>query len=63
MLLKNEIKNYFRQFSKSLSTYFQWNTLHADLVTFNYVWLEQLNACAEYGALSEENICFNGQNL
>ena len=60
---KHKIKNYFRQFKKTMSVCFQWNTAHTDFVLYNYVWLEQLNASAEYEVLSDENIRFIGQNL
>ena len=46
-MLKNNIKNYFRKFTKTLSICFQWNTAHSDLVMCKYVWLEQLNACVK----------------
>ena len=51
-MLKYDIKNYFRQFTKTLITCSQSNTTHAhththththterDLVIGNYVWLE-----------------------
>ena len=59
-MLKHDIKNYFRHFTKTLSTCFQWNTAQADLVMCNYFWLEQLNVCAKYGVLSDKYICFIG---
>ena len=46
-ILKDNIKNYFWQFTKTLSICFQWNT--TVLVICNYVWLEQLNVCAKSG--------------
>ena len=51
-MLKDDIKNYYRQFAKTLSICFQWNTTHRDLVTCSYVRLEQLNVCAKYEILS-----------
>ena len=57
-MLKYDIKNYFRQFTKSIC--FHWNSTHEDLVMCKYVWLEQLNICAKYGILSDEYICFFG---
>ena len=44
-MLKHEIKNYFRQFTKSKS---------------NYVWREQLNGCVKYWIFSDKNIRFIG---
>ena len=60
---KHDIKNYFRQFTKTLIICFQWNITHRDLVMCNYAWLEQLNICAKYGILSDKNIRFIGENL
>ena len=57
---KYDIKNYFWQFTKTLSICFYWNTTHTDLVMCNYVWLEQLNVCAKNGILSDKNIAFIG---
>ena len=57
-MLKNDIKNYFRQFIKTLSISFQWNTSHTDLGISSCVWLEQLNVCTKYGILSEKKCLF-----
>ena len=35
-MLKHDIKNYFRQFTKTLSIYFQGNKAHRDLVMYKY---------------------------
>ena len=35
-MLKHDIKNYFRQFTKALSNCFQWNTTHTNLLICNY---------------------------
>ena len=50
-ILKNDLKNYFRQFTKTLNICFQRNTIHTDLVMRNCILLEQLNICAEYGII------------
>ena len=55
-MLKSDIGNYFRQFTKTLFLCFPWNTTH--LVMCNYVWIGQLNVCAKYGIISDKNICF-----
>ena len=39
-MLRHVIKNYFRQFKKTLSICFQWNAAHADLLMCNNFWLE-----------------------
>ena len=62
-MLKHEIKSYFRQFTKTLSICFQWDTTHTDLLMCNYFWLEQLNVCAKYGILSDKYIHFIGKNM
>ena len=59
-MLKYDVKNYFRQFTKTLIICFQWNTKHTDLVMCNYIWLEELNVCAKYGILADKNIRFIG---
>ena len=57
-MLKNDIKNYHWQFTKTLSICFQWNTTHADLVMCNYFYLEQLNSSTKYGILLDKYIRF-----
>ena len=57
-MLKYDIKNYFRQLKKTLSTFFQWNTANSDLLMCNYVWLKQLNVCAKYEILLNKYIYF-----
>ena len=59
-MLKYDIKNYFRQFTKTLIICFQWNTTHTGFVMCNYDWLEQLNVCTKYGIVSDKNVCFIG---
>ena len=59
-MLKHDIKNYFRRFTKTLNICFQWNTTDVDLEMRNYFWLEQLNACAKYGILSDKYVRFIG---
>ena len=54
--LKYDIKNYFRQLTKTLIICFQRNTTLTDLVMCDYVLLEQLNVSAEI--LSCKNIRF-----
>ena len=53
-LLKQNIKNYLRQFIKTLSIAFQRDAIHTHLVTSNYFWFEQLNASATYQTLSNK---------
>ena len=42
-MLKHDIKNYSRQFTKNLIICFQWHISHTDLVMCDYAWLQQLN--------------------
>ena len=60
---KHDIKNYFRQFMKTLSICFQCNTTHTDLLTCNYFCLEWLNVCAKYGVHSDKCFHFIGRNM
>ena len=46
-MLKHDIKNYSRQFTKTL-------IICLVLVMYNYVWVEQLNACATYRIISDK---------
>ena len=62
-MLKHDIKNYFRQFMKTLIICYSWNTKHTNLVMCNYAWPEQLNACAKYGIFSDKNLPFVRLNL
>ena len=41
-MLKHDIKNGFRQSTRTLSIFFQLNTTHADLVIKNYFWIKHL---------------------
>ena len=56
-MLKYDLKNYFRQFTKTLIICFQWNSRHTELILCNYIWLEQLNACVKYKIRSGKNVC------
>ena len=47
-MLKHEIKNYFRQFTKTLSICLPVKYNTHTLVMRNYFWLEKLNVCAKY---------------
>ena len=60
-LLKNDIKNYLRQFTKTLNFSFQRKTTHTVLVMCNYICLEQVNICTKYKVLSDKCICFLGK--
>lgn len=58
-MLKYDIKNHLRQFTKTFIQ-FQWNTTHGDLVICNYVWLEHLTVRVKYGFLLDKTNCFIG---
>ena len=58
--LKQDIKNYLWQSTKTLSICFRWNTAHTDLRMCYCIWLEQLNVCAKYENLSDKSVCFTG---
>ena len=55
-MLKHDIKNYFQQFTKTLSICFQWITTHKDLLMCNYFWLEKLKVCTKWRILSDKYI-------
>ena len=59
-MLKHDIKDYFRESTKTLSICVQRNIRHTDLVMSNYIWLEQLNVSAKYGILWDKCIRFIG---
>ena len=40
LMLKYDTQDYFRQFTKTLSVWFQGNTTHTDLLMCNCVWPE-----------------------
>ena len=54
-MLKHDIKNYFQQFTKTLTICFQWNANYV-----NIFWFKQWNVCAKYGILSDKDIRFIG---
>ena len=58
LMLKREVKNYFRKFTKTLSICFQCNTPHRDLAMRKYNLLEQINILAKHGILSDKFIRF-----
>ena len=53
-MFKHDIKNYFWQFTKTLTICFQWTTTHTDLVICNKFWVEQSNICAKYGIILDK---------